>query len=98
VTQRSRAFFAPNLCLGSPKGVGIDRLSGVGASACGGLSSALGVVRCGCSAGCVLCVLCAVGHIGCCVGEEYPVGVSISSSSPEEKWGISLLGGGIGEG
>ena len=46
----------------------------------GGLSSAsaLGVVRCGRSAGCVLCVL--VGHIGCCVGGEYPVGVSISSS------------------
>jgi len=27
------------------------------------------------------CWLCAVGHIGCCVGGEYPVGVSISSSS-----------------
>jgi len=40
VNQRSRAF-APNLGLGPPKGVSIDRLSGVGAS-CGGLSSALG--------------------------------------------------------
>ena len=40
MNQRSRAF-APNLGLGPPKGVSIDRLSGVGAS-CGGLSSALG--------------------------------------------------------
>jgi len=30
---------------------------------------------------CWLCDVCAVGHIGCCVGGEYPVGVSISSSS-----------------
>jgi len=30
---------------------------------------------------CWLCAVCAVGHIGCCVGGEYPVGVSISSSS-----------------
>jgi len=29
---------------------------------------------------CWLCAVCAVGHIGCCVGGEYPVGVSISSS------------------
>jgi len=28
---------------------------------------------------CWLCAVCAVGHIGCCVGGEYPVGVSISS-------------------
>jgi len=32
VNQRSRGF-APNLDLGPPKGVSIDRLSGVGASA-----------------------------------------------------------------
>jgi len=25
---------------------------------------------------CWLCAVCAVGHIGCCVGGEYPVGVS----------------------
>ena len=31
-----------------------------GRCVCGGLSSALGVVRCGCSAGCVLCVLWAI--------------------------------------
>jgi len=49
----------------------------------GGLSSALGVVRCGRSAGCVLCVLWAI-HIGCCVGGEYPVGVSILSSGVGE--------------
>ena len=29
---------------------------------------------------CWLCAVCAVGHIGCCVGGEYPVGVSIASS------------------
>jgi len=27
---------------------------------------------------CWLCAVCAVGRIGCCVGGEYPVGVSIS--------------------
>jgi len=48
----------------------IDRLSGVGASA-GGLSSALGVVRCGRSAGCVLCVLWA---ISAAVGGGVPCG------------------------
>jgi len=31
-----------------------------GRCVCGGLSSALGVVQCGCSAGCVLCVLWAI--------------------------------------
>jgi len=31
-----------------------------GRCVCRGLSSALGVVRCGCSAGCVLCVLWAI--------------------------------------
>ena len=30
---------------------------------------------------CWLCAVCAVGHIGCCGGGEYPVGVGISSSS-----------------
>ena len=28
---------------------------------------------------CWLCAVCAVGHISCCVGGEYPVGVNISS-------------------
>ena len=36
-----------------------------GRRVCGGLSSALGVARCGRSDGCVLC---AVGHVGGCVG------------------------------
>jgi len=43
----------------------------------GGLSSALGVVRCGRSAGCVLCVLWA---ISAAVWGGVPCGVSISSS------------------
>ena len=38
-------------------------------------------VRCGRTVLAVRCVCClSVGHIGCCVGGEYPVGVSISSS------------------
>jgi len=48
-----------------------------GRRVCGGLSSALGVVRCGRSAGCVLCVLWA---ISAAVWGEYPVGLSRSSS------------------
>jgi len=44
---------------------------------CGGLSSALGVARCGRSAGCLLCVLWAMSAE---VWGGYPVGVSISSS------------------
>jgi len=46
---------------------------------CGGLSSAVGVVQCGRSAGCVLCVLWVMSAAVCVGG--YPVGVSISSSS-----------------
>ena len=82
MNQRSRAF-APNLGLGPPKGVSIDRLSGVGASA--------GVCLLPWPGGsavwlqCWLCAMCAVGHIGCCVGGEYPVGVSISSSSSSPR-------------
>ena len=49
-----------------------------GRRVCGGLSSALGVARCGRSAGCVLCVLWGVSAV-VCVGGGYPVGVSISS-------------------
>jgi len=30
---------------------------------------------------CWLCAVCAVGHVGCCGGGGYPVGVSIYSSS-----------------
>jgi len=30
---------------------------------------------------CWLCAVCAVGHVGCCGGGGYPVGVSISSST-----------------
>ena len=48
----------------------IDRLSGVGASAgfCLLLLPWLGVVRCGRSAGCVLCVLWAISRLlGCSV-------------------------------
>ena len=29
---------------------------------------------------CWLCAVCALGHVGCCVGGGYPMGVSISSS------------------
>ena len=58
MNQRSRAI-ALTLGLGPPKGARIDRLSGAGASA-GVLSSTLGVARCGRSAGCVLCALCAL--------------------------------------
>ena len=45
----------------------------------GGLSSTLGVTRCGRSAGCVLCALWAVTAAVC--GGGYPVGVSISPDS-----------------
>jgi len=46
-----------------------------GRRVCEGLSSAMGVARCGRSA------VCAVGRVGCCVGGGvYPVGVKISSS------------------
>jgi len=59
----------------------IDRLGRVGACA-GFLSSALGVARCGRSAGCVLCVLWAMSAavLGGGGGGGYPVGISISSS------------------
>ena len=58
---------------------GLQVLNTGGGAWGGRLSSTLGVVRCGRSAG-WLCAVCAVGHIGCCVWGEYPVGVSISSS------------------
>ena len=48
-----------------------------GRRVCRGLSSALGVARCGGSAGCVLCVLWAMS--AAVLGGRYPVGVSISS-------------------
>jgi len=79
IRQRSRAF-APNLGLGPPKGVSIDRLSGVvGAShlCWRGFISVYqllllpwGQLR-GVAAvlWCWLCAVCAVavGHVGCCV-------------------------------
>jgi len=46
---------------------------------------------------CWLCAVCAVGHIGCCVGGEYPVGVSISSSS-RQWWSAHLAQGGVFQG
>jgi len=47
-------------------------------STLGGLTSTLGVARCGRSAGCVLCALWAVS--AAVLEGGYPVGVSISSS------------------
>jgi hypothetical protein len=67
VNQRSRAF-APTLVLGPPKGVSIDRLSGVGASTGGLLSSPEVVARCVRSAGCVLCALWGISAAVLCVG------------------------------
>jgi len=55
----------------------------VKANVCGGLSSTLGVARCGRSAGGVLCALWAVSAV--VLGRGYPVGVRISSSSSQTR-------------
>ena len=84
VNQRSRAF-APNLGLGPPKGVSIGRFEW-GRRVCGGLSSALGVARCGRSAGCVLCVLWAMS--AAVLGGGVPCG----GKDIIIRWGLSPPG------
>jgi len=74
VKQRPRAV-APTLGPGPPKGVSIDRLSGVGASVRGFVFSPGWAGGNGVWSQCWLCAVCAVSRVSCCVG-----GVSINQS------------------